>query len=164
MHFLVVSSLSHVSTLKVRFPLGSLGLPCRIFSWRASSHPDQSRYAPACALSSTWPSPANYFHIRRTSPRTLPVSASTRSAKGKSSIPIPDLCLSLSVGYVRQILDVLKDELDNERRGRITAVHYRSGGIGRTCLVESSSAAGSSNRGGGRRGGAAVHRGGVEVG
>ena len=47
------------------------------------------------------------------------------------SFPIPDRCLPRSVGYVRQILDVLKD---NERRGRVTAVHCR-GGIGRTGLV-----------------------------
>jgi len=47
------------------------------------------------------------------------------------SFPIPDRCLPRSVGYVRQILDVLKD---NARRGRITAVHCR-GGIGRTGLV-----------------------------
>jgi hypothetical protein len=47
------------------------------------------------------------------------------------SFPIPDRCLPRSVGYVRQILDVLKD---NQRRGRITAVHCR-GGIGRTGLV-----------------------------
>jgi len=45
--------------------------------------------------------------------------------------PIPDRCLPRSVSYVRQILDVLKD---NARRGRITAVHCR-GGIGRTGLV-----------------------------
>jgi hypothetical protein len=47
------------------------------------------------------------------------------------SFPIADRCLPRSVGYVRQILDVLKD---NARRGRITAVHCR-GGIGRTGLV-----------------------------
>lgn len=47
------------------------------------------------------------------------------------SFPIPDRCLPRSVGYVRQILDVLKD---NAQRGRITAVHCR-GGIGRTGLV-----------------------------
>jgi len=47
------------------------------------------------------------------------------------SFPIPDRCLPSSVGYVRQILDVLKD---NSRRGRTTAVHCR-GGIGRTGLV-----------------------------
>lgn len=47
------------------------------------------------------------------------------------SFPIPDRCLPRSVGYVRQILDVL---MDNERRGRIAAVHCR-GGIGRTGLV-----------------------------
>ncbi|KAI0301429.1 protein-tyrosine phosphatase-like protein [Russula brevipes] len=47
------------------------------------------------------------------------------------SFPIPDRCLPRSVGYVRQILDVLKD---NARRGRTTAVHCR-GGIGRTGLV-----------------------------
>lgn len=47
------------------------------------------------------------------------------------SFPIPDRCLPRSVGYVRQILDVLKDNAD---RGRITAVHCR-GGIGRTGLV-----------------------------
>jgi len=47
------------------------------------------------------------------------------------SFPIPDRSLPRSVGYVRQILDVLKD---NARRGRITAVHCR-GGIGRTGLV-----------------------------
>jgi len=45
--------------------------------------------------------------------------------------PIPDRSLPRSVSYVRQILDVLKD---NARRGRITAVHCR-GGIGRTGLV-----------------------------
>jgi len=47
------------------------------------------------------------------------------------SFPIPDRCLPRSVGYVRQILAVLKD---NARRGRISAVHCR-GGIGRTGLV-----------------------------
>ncbi|KAI0251507.1 protein-tyrosine phosphatase-like protein [Lactifluus subvellereus] len=47
------------------------------------------------------------------------------------SFPIPDRCLPRSVGYVRQILDVLRD---NARRGRTTAVHCR-GGIGRTGLV-----------------------------
>jgi protein-tyrosine phosphatase len=47
------------------------------------------------------------------------------------SFPITDRSLPRSVGYVRQILDVLKD---NERRGRITAVHCR-GGIGRTGLI-----------------------------
>ena len=47
------------------------------------------------------------------------------------SFPIPDRCLPRSVGYVRQILSVLKD---NARRGRISAVHCR-GGIGRTGLV-----------------------------
>jgi hypothetical protein len=58
---------------------------------------------------------------------------------------------------------VLKDKLDNERRGRISAVHYRGGGIGRTRLVVGCWLV-ESGRGGGRRGGAAVHRGGVEVG
>jgi atypical dual specificity phosphatase len=47
------------------------------------------------------------------------------------SFPIPDRCLPRSEEYVRQILDVLKD---NARRGRITAVHCR-GGIGRTGVV-----------------------------
>lgn len=47
------------------------------------------------------------------------------------SFPIADRCLPRSVGYVRQILSVLKD---NARRGRISAVHCR-GGIGRTGLV-----------------------------
>jgi protein-tyrosine phosphatase len=47
------------------------------------------------------------------------------------SFPIEDRSLPRSVGYVRQILDVLKD---NATRGRITAVHCR-GGIGRTGLV-----------------------------
>ncbi|KAH9972519.1 protein-tyrosine phosphatase-like protein [Russula compacta] len=47
------------------------------------------------------------------------------------SFPIPDRCLPRSVGYVRQILSVLRD---NASRGRITAVHCR-GGIGRTGLV-----------------------------
>lgn len=47
------------------------------------------------------------------------------------SFPIADRSLPHSVEYVRQILEVLKD---NARRGRITAVHCR-GGIGRTGLV-----------------------------
>jgi Cyclin-dependent kinase inhibitor 3 (CDKN3) len=47
------------------------------------------------------------------------------------SFPIPDRSLPRSVGFVRRILDVLRD---NERRGRISAVHCR-GGIGRTGLV-----------------------------
>ena len=46
------------------------------------------------------------------------------------SFPIANRSV-LSVGYLRQILDVLKD---NERRGRITAVTSR-GGIGRMDLV-----------------------------
>jgi hypothetical protein len=36
--------------------------------------------------------------------------------------PIPDRCLPSSVDYMRQILQVLRD---NQRRGRITAVHCR---------------------------------------
>jgi hypothetical protein len=40
------------------------------------------------------------------------------------SFPIPDRCLPCSESYVRQILDVLRD---NERRGRIAAVHCRGG-------------------------------------
>ncbi|KAI0287282.1 hypothetical protein BC826DRAFT_1118787 [Russula brevipes] len=40
------------------------------------------------------------------------------------SFPIPDRCLPRLVGYVRQILDVLKD---NTCRGRITAMHCRGG-------------------------------------
>ncbi|KAI0062492.1 phosphatases II [Artomyces pyxidatus] len=47
------------------------------------------------------------------------------------SFPIHDRSLPESVDYVYRILNVLKD---NERRGRITAVHCR-GGIGRTGLV-----------------------------
>lgn len=42
--------------------------------------------------------------------------------------PIADRSLPESIEYMRNILKVLKD---NERRGRITAVHCR-GGIGRT--------------------------------
>lgn len=42
--------------------------------------------------------------------------------------PIVDRSLPESVEYMRDILQVLKD---NEQRGRITAVHCR-GGIGRT--------------------------------
>jgi len=45
--------------------------------------------------------------------------------------PIQDRSLPQSVEYMREILDVLRD---NERRGRITAVHCR-GGIGRTGMV-----------------------------
>ncbi|ETW77605.1 hypothetical protein HETIRDRAFT_441895 [Heterobasidion irregulare TC 32-1] len=47
------------------------------------------------------------------------------------SFPIHDRSLPESVEYVYRILEVLRD---NERRGRITAVHCR-GGIGRTGLV-----------------------------
>jgi hypothetical protein len=45
--------------------------------------------------------------------------------------PIHDRSLPESVDYMCQILDVLRD---NERRGRISAVHCR-GGIGRTGMV-----------------------------
>lgn len=45
--------------------------------------------------------------------------------------PIQDRSLPQSVEYMCQILDVLRD---NERRGRISAVHCR-GGIGRTGMV-----------------------------
>ncbi|EGN92955.1 hypothetical protein SERLA73DRAFT_64870 [Serpula lacrymans var. lacrymans S7.3] len=45
--------------------------------------------------------------------------------------PIQDRSLPASVDYVRQILDVLRQ---NERKGRISAVHCR-GGIGRTGMV-----------------------------
>ena len=47
------------------------------------------------------------------------------------SFPIPDRRQPRSVGHVRQILEVLKD---NERRGRVTAMHCR-GGISGTGLV-----------------------------
>lgn len=47
------------------------------------------------------------------------------------NFPIRDRSLPGSVDLVRRILDVLRD---NERRGRICAVHCR-GGIGRTGLV-----------------------------
>ena len=47
------------------------------------------------------------------------------------SFLIPDSRPPRSVGYLRQILDVLKD---NERRGRITTVRC-PGGVGRTGLV-----------------------------
>lgn len=47
------------------------------------------------------------------------------------NFPIPDRNLPSSIDFVREILDVLKD---NEERGRISAVHCR-GGIGRTGLV-----------------------------
>ncbi|KAF7359883.1 Phosphatases II [Mycena venus] len=45
--------------------------------------------------------------------------------------PIHDRCCPKSLQYMRQILDVLRD---NEERNRITAVHCR-GGIGRTGTV-----------------------------
>jgi len=45
--------------------------------------------------------------------------------------PIPDRSLPQSVEFMYSVLDVLRD---NERRGRITAVHCR-GGIGRTGMV-----------------------------
>ena len=47
------------------------------------------------------------------------------------NFPIRDRSLPASVAFVRAIMDVLRD---NERRGRISAVHCR-GGIGRTGLV-----------------------------
>ncbi|KAH8077738.1 protein-tyrosine phosphatase-like protein [Cristinia sonorae] len=47
------------------------------------------------------------------------------------NFPIRDRSLPESVDFIRQILDVLRD---NEARGRICAVHCR-GGIGRTGLV-----------------------------
>lgn len=47
------------------------------------------------------------------------------------NFPIRDRSLPESVDFVRKILDVLRD---NEKRGRICAVHCR-GGIGRTGLV-----------------------------
>jgi protein-tyrosine phosphatase len=45
--------------------------------------------------------------------------------------PIHDRSLPESVQYMRQILNVLRD---NEERNRITAVHCR-GGIGQTGMV-----------------------------
>jgi hypothetical protein len=45
--------------------------------------------------------------------------------------PIQDRSLPQSVEFMREILDVLRD---NDRRGRISAVHCR-GGIGRTGMV-----------------------------
>jgi len=47
------------------------------------------------------------------------------------NFPIRDRSLPESVDFVRDILDVLRD---NQERGRITAVHCR-GGIGRTGLI-----------------------------
>jgi len=47
------------------------------------------------------------------------------------SFPIPDRCLPKSRDYMRSVLTVLAD---NEKRGRISAVHCR-GGIGRTGVV-----------------------------
>ncbi|KAF7791181.1 hypothetical protein EIP86_002192 [Pleurotus ostreatoroseus] len=47
------------------------------------------------------------------------------------NFPIRDRSLPESVEYVRRILEVLRD---NQRRGRISAVHCR-GGIGRTGMV-----------------------------
>ncbi len=45
--------------------------------------------------------------------------------------PIPDRCLPQSVEFMYSVLDVLRD---NERRGRVSAVHCR-GGIGSTGMV-----------------------------
>jgi hypothetical protein len=45
--------------------------------------------------------------------------------------PIHDRCLPQSIEFMYSIMDVLRD---NEKRGRITAVHCR-GGIGRTGMV-----------------------------
>jgi protein-tyrosine phosphatase len=45
--------------------------------------------------------------------------------------PIPDRCLPKSTEFMYSVMEVLKD---NEKRGRITAVHCR-GGIGRTGMV-----------------------------
>ena len=47
------------------------------------------------------------------------------------NFPIRDRSLPESVDFVRRILDVLRD---NEKRGRISAVHCR-GGIGRTGMI-----------------------------
>lgn len=45
--------------------------------------------------------------------------------------PIPDRCLPKSTEFMYSVMEVLRD---NEKRGRITAVHCR-GGIGRTGMV-----------------------------